>query len=85
MGPWGSITELTYPLDELAEAKCVIASQLDTIKAQDSRLKRQVRSKVAKNPAVVECATDADSEGPVRRKRKRTENKYRLGTLIENL
>jgi hypothetical protein len=76
---------LTYQLDELAEAKHVIASQLDTIKAQDPRLKRQTQSKVVKNPAVVESAADADSEGPVRRKRKRTENNHRLGMPIENL
>jgi hypothetical protein len=76
---------LTYQLGELGEAKCVISSQLDTIKTKDCRLKRQVQSKVVKNPAVVKCATDADSEGPVRRKRKRTEDNHRLGMPIENL
>jgi hypothetical protein len=47
-------------------------------------LKHQTQSRV-KNPAVVEPATDTDSEGPVIRKRKRTEDNHRLGIPIENL
>jgi hypothetical protein len=66
---------LTYLLDKLAEGKYVIASQLDTIKAQDSRLKRQIQSRVVKSP---EFVTDAGSKGPVRKKRKRTEINYSL-------
>jgi hypothetical protein len=38
-----------------------------------------------KNLAVVESATDADSEGPVRKKRKRTKGNHGLGMPIENL
>jgi hypothetical protein len=73
---------LIYLLDKLAEAKYIIALQLDTIKIQDSRLKYQTQSKAVKNLAV---ATNAESKGPVRRKRKRTEKAYRLGILVENL
>jgi hypothetical protein len=36
-----------------------------------------------KNLAVVESATDADSEGPVRKKRKRTKDNHGLGMPIE--
>jgi hypothetical protein len=75
---------LTYQLDELAEATHVITLQCNTIKTQDSRLKRQTQSRV-KNPAVVEPATDTDSKGPVIRKRKRTEYNHRFGMPIENL
>jgi hypothetical protein len=83
-GTFSSIASLTYQLDELAEATRVITSQRNTIKTQGSRLKRQTQSRV-KDPAVVEPATDADSESPVRRKRKRTEDNHRLGVPIENL
>ena len=54
---------LQYSLDKLAQANADIASQLDTIKTQDTRLKRQVDS-----------AINAESEGQGKKRKKAGES-----------
>jgi hypothetical protein len=69
--PQLQVRPLTIPvlLVELAKYKADNASLLDTVKIQNSRLKRQTESKIGKDVSTFDSPTDADIESQVRKKK----------------